>query len=82
MIVDVDGKAMASGVLQAAIKTRKPGDGLTVTYKRRGGATGTTTIRLIEDPSLEAVPLESTGASLTPDQKAFRESWLGPKVKP
>jgi PDZ domain-containing secreted protein len=73
---------MASGVLQAAIKSRKPGDRLTVTYRRRGGATGTTTITLKEDPSLEAVTLESTGATLTPDQKAFRESWLGPKAKP
>ncbi len=82
VIVDVEGKAMASGVLQAAIKSRKPGDRLTVTYKRRGGATGTTTITLKEDPSLEAVTLESTGATLTPDQKAFRESWLGPKAKP
>ncbi len=40
VIVDVDGKAMAAGVLQAAVKARKPGDRLTVTYKRRGGATG------------------------------------------
>ena len=61
MIVDVDGKAMAAGVLQAAMKARKPGDRLTVTYKRRGGATGTATIVLKEDPSLEAVTVESTG---------------------
>jgi predicted metalloprotease with PDZ domain len=82
VIVDVDGKAMASGVLQAAIKSRKPGDRLTVTYKRRGGATGTATITLKEDPSLEAVTVESAGGTLTPAQNAFREAWLGPKSKP
>jgi predicted metalloprotease with PDZ domain len=81
VVVDVDGKAMASGVLPAAIKSRKPGDRLTVTYKRRGGATGTATITLKEDPSLEAVTVESAGGTLTPDQNKFRESWLGPKAK-
>ena len=82
VIVDVDGKAMASGVLQAALKSRKPGDRLTITFKRRGGATGTATITLEEDPSLEAVTLESTGGTLTAEQKQFRESWLGSKVTP
>lgn len=81
VIVDVEGKVMAAGVLQAALKTRKPGDRLTITYKRRGGATGTTTITLKEDPGLEVVTVESTGGTLTPDQKAFRDAWLGSKVK-
>ncbi len=81
VIVDVEGKAMAAGVLQAALKTRKPGDRLTITYKRRGGATGTTTITLKEDPGLEVVTVESTGGTLTPDQKTFRDAWLGSKVK-
>ena len=77
VIVDVDGKAMAAGVLQAAVKARKPGDRLTVTFKRRGGATGTATIALKEDPALEAVTVESTGGTLTPDQKAFRDGVAG-----
>ncbi len=81
VIIDVEGKAMASGVLQAAIKTRKPGDRLSVTFKRRGGATGTASITLKEDPALEVVSVESTGATLTAEQKAFRESWLGSKAK-
>ena len=82
VIVDVDGKPMASGVLQAALKARKPGDRLTITYKRRGGATGRTTITLKEDPALEAVTLEASGGTLTPAQKAFRDGWLGPKARP
>jgi predicted metalloprotease with PDZ domain len=81
VIVDVEGKAMATGVLQAALKTRKPGDRLTITFKRRGGATGTATITLKEDPALETVPVESAGGTLTPEQTAFREAWLGSKAK-
>jgi predicted metalloprotease with PDZ domain len=80
VILDVDGKPMAAGVLQAALKTRKPGDRLTVTFRRRGGATGTASIVVRQDPAFEAVPLESTGAALTPDQQRFRDEWLGSKV--
>jgi predicted metalloprotease with PDZ domain len=81
VIIDVEGKAIAAGVLQAAVKARKPGGRLTVTVKRRGGATARASITLAEDPALEVVPVESTGRSLTPDQRAFREAWLGSKVK-
>jgi len=81
VIIDVDGKAIAAGVLQAAVKARKPGDRLTVTYKRRGGATGTATIVLKEDPALEAVPVEATGGTLTTDQKTFRDAWLGSRIR-
>ena len=82
VIVDVDGKSMAAGVLQSALKTRKPGDSLPVTYKRRNGVTGQATIVLKEDPSIEIVPIESTGTALTADQKSFRDAWLGSKLKP
>ena len=82
VIVDVGGKSMAAGVLQSALKTRKPGDSLTVTYKRRNGVTGQATIELKEDPSIEIVPIESTGTSLTAEQKSFRDAWLGSRLKP
>jgi predicted metalloprotease with PDZ domain len=80
VIVDVDGKPMAAGVLQNALERRKPGDRVSLTFKRRGGRTGTATVTLEEDPSLEAVPVESSGRTLTPDQRAFRDSWLGSKA--
>jgi len=81
VIVDVDGKSMAAGVLESALKTHKPGDRMTMTFKRRGGAIATATITVKEDPALETVPVESTGGALTAEQKAFREGWLGSKVK-
>jgi predicted metalloprotease with PDZ domain len=80
MILEVDGKAWSAGVLQSALKARKPGDRLTVTFKRRGGATGAATIVLREDPALETVTIESAGGTLTAEQKAFREAWLGRKA--
>jgi predicted metalloprotease with PDZ domain len=82
VILDVDGKPVAGGALQSALKARKPGDSLAVTYKRRNGATGKTTIVLKEDPAMEVVPVESTGTVLTAEQKAFRDAWLGSRVKP
>jgi predicted metalloprotease with PDZ domain len=80
-IIDVAGKPIGGGVLDAALKARKPGDRLPITVKRRGGATFTASVVLVEDPALETVPLESTGATLTADQKAFREAWLGSQAK-
>jgi predicted metalloprotease with PDZ domain len=82
VIIDVDGKPIGGGVLQAALKSRKPGDTLPVTFRRRNGTTGQTTIVLKEDPSVEVVPVESTGAALTAEQKGFRDAWLGSKIKP
>ena len=81
VIVDVDGKSMAPKVLQAALKSKKPGDTLAITYTRRGGTTGTASIVLKEDPSMETVPVESAGGTLTPEQKAFREAWLGSQAR-
>jgi predicted metalloprotease with PDZ domain len=80
VIVDVDGKAMAPKVLQAALTMKKPGDTLVVTYKRRGGTPGTATIVLKEDPATETVPVESAGGTLTPAQQAFRDGWLGSRA--
>jgi predicted metalloprotease with PDZ domain len=82
VIVDVEGKPMSGGALQAALKTKKPGDRLTITFKRRGGATGTATITTKEDPACEAVAIESAGGTLTPAQQAFRDAWLGSRVPP
>ena len=71
---------MGPKVLQAALQARKPGDTLVVTYKRRGGTTGRASIVLKEDPATETVPVETAGGRLTPEQKAFRDAWLGAKA--
>jgi predicted metalloprotease with PDZ domain len=81
VVVDVDGKSFASGALSAALKAHKPGDTISITYKRRNGATGTTKVTVKPDPDFDVVAIETTGGALTPEQKAFREAWLGSKVR-
>ena len=80
VIVDVDGKPMAAKVLQAALKAKKPGDALLLTFRRRGGTTGTAAIVLREDPAIETVPAEAAGGTVTAEQKAFRDAWLGSRT--
>jgi predicted metalloprotease with PDZ domain len=58
-----------------AIRARKPGDTIAVTFSRQGTPARTTLV-LGEDPSLEVVTVESTGRRLTPGQQAFRTAWL------
>ena len=60
----------------AIVQRHRPGDRLRVRYVDRSGAEKTTTVSLAADPHLEVVPIESTGAVMTPAQRAFREHWL------
>jgi predicted metalloprotease with PDZ domain len=77
-ITAIDGHAVTTWAqIQELIASRKPGDTMRVEFTRRSGTTGSGTMTLKEDPSLEAVPVEDGGGALTPEQKAFRESWLG-----
>jgi predicted metalloprotease with PDZ domain len=64
-----------------AIKDRKPGDTITLTVRRVDGRTEELTLSFAEDPALEAVPIESAKGTLTPQQKAFRDAWLGSRQK-
>ena len=67
--------------LPAALKDRKPGEQVAIEFRRPSGQTVTATITLAEDPALQAATIESTGGTLTPEQKTFREAWVGSKVK-
>ena len=60
---------------QAAIRGHKPGESIPVEFTRHGTLVKTT-IALAEDPTVEVVTLESTGAALTADQKRMRDAWL------
>ena len=79
VITSVDGVAFTT--LAAALKDRKPGDVLAIEFRRPSGMVVKSTLTLAEDPALQAAMVESTGGTLTAGQKAFREAWIGSKVK-
>jgi predicted metalloprotease with PDZ domain len=79
VITSIGGTAFSS--LNAALKGRKPGDEVSVEFRRPSGEVVKSTIILREDPSLVAGTIESTGGTLTPAQQAFRQSWIESKVK-
>jgi predicted metalloprotease with PDZ domain len=77
VITGVNGKEIATPQqLQDVLRTSKPGDRLTVAFTRRDGPR-TAAMILKSDPSVDVVPVEATGGAPTPEQKAFRERWLG-----
>jgi len=81
VITSIDGEAIASnGRAAEVLRRHKPGDQVKVGFVRRNGPVSAT-IALVEDPSLELVTLESTGATPADAQKAFREAWLGTKQR-
>jgi predicted metalloprotease with PDZ domain len=72
---------VAFTTLPAALKDRKPGEPVAVEFRRPSGEVVTSTITLAEDPAWQAATIESTGATLTPEQKSFREAWVGSKAR-
>ena len=79
-ITELDGKPVSNAQHVADIlNAHKPGDTITVAFKRRNGTAVTSKLVLKEDPALEGVLIEDAGGTPTAEQKAFRDSWLGSK---
>jgi len=67
--------------VDAAIRATPPGSMVTVTYLRRGrGQALMTTIRTVADPTLEIVPAEQAGRTLSDAQRRFRDGWLSSRA--
>lgn len=80
-LLSVGGVAINSQTdLQKAVDTHKAGDSVELVFKRRGVEVKSNAV-VADDPALEILPVESTGGTLTAEQKTFREAWLGSKVK-
>jgi predicted metalloprotease with PDZ domain len=75
-ITSIDG-APATSESWAAIAKRKPGDKVSLGVLRRDGSKVTVIATLKADPALQTTSMDQ----LTEAQKAFREAWLGTKVK-
>ncbi len=77
-IVAVGDKAIAGQAdWIAAVAAAKPGDEVQVRFLQRGGVERSATLRFAADPSFRLVRAEADGGSITPEQLAFREAWLG-----
>jgi predicted metalloprotease with PDZ domain len=76
-ISELDGQRIQSPQDIALVLGRhRPGDVVVVRFVDRAGVSKTGRVTLGEDPRLDLIPIESTGGTLTPEQKRFRESWL------
>jgi predicted metalloprotease with PDZ domain len=79
VIATIDGQPATDGAW-AAFRQRKPGESVALTIRRRDGKVVAKTLTLKADPAVAIDDLAQTG-TLTAEQKAFRESWLGTKIK-
>jgi predicted metalloprotease with PDZ domain len=81
-IVSIAGVEVSSGqTVQEVLQKHAPGARLEVRIVRRGGEAVRTAANLEEDPRVEIVTAESTGASVTPEQRQARLAWLAPRAK-
>jgi predicted metalloprotease with PDZ domain len=64
----------------AVARAAKPGQQLELVFVSRG-TERRAQVSVTGDPRLDLVPVESAGGPLTPGQRAFREAWLGSRVK-
>ncbi|HEY7057474.1 MAG TPA: PDZ domain-containing protein [Vicinamibacterales bacterium] len=81
VLTGIDGKDISTPPqLQEILRTKHPGDRVTIAFTRRDGPR-TASVTLKDDPSVDAVPLEATGGTPTPEQKAFRDQWLGSRQR-
>jgi predicted metalloprotease with PDZ domain len=76
-IRQLDGaRVHAAAEVAAVLQRHKPGDTVEVTFVDRARETRTAQMTFRDDPTLEVVPIEQTGRSLTSTQRAFRQRWL------
>ncbi|MBI2188979.1 MAG: M61 family metallopeptidase [Acidobacteria bacterium] len=76
VIVAIGGRDVSSAAdMTRAVRERKPGDTVSVTFDRRGQRI-TGTARLATDPRVEISPVEQTGREPAADERRFRNGWL------
>ncbi len=76
-IVSIGGAPASNAAeVERVIRSRRPGDSVPVVFERRGRQV-TGMLRLVAEPTQELVPAEQAGQRLTPEQRRFRDAWLG-----
>jgi predicted metalloprotease with PDZ domain len=77
LIRTIDGQP-ATMDLWNGLRQKSVGSTISIVVVHRGGVTRTVALTLKADPALQIADL---GASMTSAQKAFRDAWLGTRVK-
>ena len=72
-------KVAASGDVDAVLRRHKPGDRIELVFADRTGVARSASVTLGADPRLDVLATESSGGTLTPAQRTFRDRWLGSK---
>jgi predicted metalloprotease with PDZ domain len=81
-IVSIAGVEIGAGqTVQEVLQRHAPGARLELRLVRRSGEAVRTAVNLEEDPRVEIVTAESTGASVTPEQRQARQAWLASRGK-
>ncbi len=79
-ILTLDGRPVAAEAdVAAVLAAHAPGDAIAITFEQRG-RTGSATLTLAEDPTLEVVTFETAGRPVTDEIRAFRAAWLGSRA--
>ncbi len=65
-----------SQAVQDVLAKHAPGASIPLRFVRRGGETVNATLALEEDPRVELVAGETTGASVAPEARQMRSAWL------
>ena len=78
LIVSIAGTPVTTqDTINQLLSQQQPGAKLPIRFVRRSGETVNGTIVPEEDESIEIVPVEQAGGTLTDAQKRFRADWLG-----
>jgi predicted metalloprotease with PDZ domain len=76
----LDGRPIRSGDgWEQVLAAHAPGDEVPLVFEQRGQEVRAT-LRLAADPDVEVVPGELAGAPPRPEERAFREAWLGSRA--
>jgi predicted metalloprotease with PDZ domain len=76
VIVTIGGQPASRGAW-TALSSRRPGDSVPITIRRRDGRVDERTLVLAEDPALVVSSIDP----LSPAQQAFRGAWLGSRAR-
>jgi predicted metalloprotease with PDZ domain len=75
-----DVKLTSKQTLDEVLRKHKPGDVVPIRFVRRSGEAVNAMLTLEEGSRIAIVPIEQSGGTVTPEQKRFREGWLGSRV--